>query len=238
MKLHPLIYFFLIVIFTGFSSCVSKKKYAEAKRMVAEKDAIISAERIKMNMITDSLRISLASKDSLIDSLSYRLNETISRKEKDKIRSSGIAKKSTLTREQEYEKKSLFIYNFTKMVEWPIEYNGTEFIIAVVGNDKTVKQLQEFMDQKKVSGKRIIVVKYKRGPKYNVVYITSDETGSFSQIKNSVKKNKTLIVTDDAVTGTHISFLLDQDKVRYIVDKPAIEKSGLKVGQELIRYSG
>jgi hypothetical protein len=189
-------------------------------------------------MINDSLRISLASKDSLIDSLSYRLNETVSRKEKDKIRSSGNTRKSTLSREQEYEKKSLFIYNFTKMIEWPIEYNGTEFIIGVAGSDKTVKQLQEFMDQKKVSGKKIIVVKYKKGARYNVVYITSAEMSSFSQVKNSVKKTKTLIVTDDAVLGTHISFLLDQDKVRYIVDKTAIEKSGMKVGQELIRYSG
>jgi hypothetical protein len=238
MKLHFLTYTFFIALFSiGFASCVSKKKYVQAQKRIAEKDSVILSERTRMNLLNDSLVFSIASRDSLIDSLSSRLNETISKKEKEKNRVIS-SKKSTMSKEQEYEKKSLFIYNFTKLVEWPIEYNGTEFVIAVAGNDEAIKRLQDFMGQKKVSGKKIIVVKYKKGARYNVVYVTSSEMSSFSMIKNAVKKNKTLIISDDASQGSHISFMLDQDKVRYVVDKPGIEKAGLKVGQELMRYSG
>lgn len=178
----------------------------------------------------------IADKDSVIDSLRFRLNETNQRKEKS--RTSSVAKKSSLTKAQEYEKKSLFIYNFTKYIEWPIEYNGVEFVIGVAGDDAALKQLQGFMSNKKVSGKKIIVEKYKKGARYNLVYITSSQTANVSYIKELVRKNKTLLVTDEPAAGTHISFLLDDDKVRYNVDKISIERSGLKVGQELMRYSG
>jgi hypothetical protein len=221
------------------TSCVSKKKYAEAQKQVSRKDSLYIAESSRFKLLNDSLRTELALRDSIIDSLNYRLNENLVKKEKDKTKTyGGYAKKSTMSREQEYEKKSLFIYNFTKLIEWPIEYNGTEFKIGVVGDDWTTAELQKFTANKKVSGKKIIVEKFQKGARYNVVYITGPSMGTFSMVKNSVKKNKTLIVSDEAASGTHISFIIDQDKVRYIADKAAIEKAGMKVGQELMRYSG
>lgn len=229
----------LLVAFFAFSSCVSKKKYAELQTKTMAKDTAFALERAKLQTIGDSLLYIVARKDSIIDSLSVKLNELAIKKEKEKAKTPlSSAKRSTMSKEQESEKKSLFLYNFTKHVEWPIEYNGTEFIIGVAGDDQTVKALQEFMLQRKVSGKKIIVEKYKKGSRYNVVYITSANSYSFSGIKTSVKNNKTLLVTDDSISGSHITFVIDQDKVRYLVDKQSIEKSGMKVGQELMRYSG
>lgn len=226
---------FSIVLF-GLTSCVSKKKYMQLRQDTSLTESCLEAEKAGYRKQSDSLRMLVVRKDSLIDSLGMRLNEFVIKREKAK--GATVVKKSTLTKEQECEKKSLFLYNFTKYIEWPIEYNGTDFIIGVSGPDQTVKMIQDFMAQKKVGGKKIIVEKYKKGARYNVVYVTSSDTGNFSSIKNFVKKNKTLLVTDDAASGSHITFLIDQDKVRYVVDKVSIEKVGLKVGQELMRYSG
>jgi hypothetical protein len=236
MKVRILLYCLLSAI--ALSSCVSKKKYLEARRELSDKDQQLNSERTKMLAVNDSLRMTLSLKDAIIDSLSEKLNEALAKKEKERKSATLAAKKTTMSKEQVNEKKSLFIYNFTKLIEWPIEYNGIEFVIGIAGDDETVKQLQGFMAQKKVSGKKIIVEKYRKGGRYNVIYVTSSSAGNFASIKNSVKKNKTLLVSDDAAQGTHISFLLDQDKVRYFVDKAAIEKAGMKVGQELMRYSG
>lgn len=227
---------YLILLFAlTLVSCVSKKKYAEVQAASAKNEAALVSEKTTLRSLNDSLLVVIAAKDSLIDSLTYKLSAV----KKEKVKSTAVSsRKSTMSREQECEKKSLFIYNFTKLVEWPIEYNGTEFIIGIAGDDQCVQQLQNFMSQKKVSGKKIIVEKYKKGARYNVVYITSSETNNFSTIKNAVKKTKTLLVTDDSAEGAHISFMLDQDKVRYMVNKAAIEKAGMKVGQELMRYSG
>lgn len=238
MKSRLLTYSIIALFAATFVSCVSKKKYLRLEKSAVENVATLSMQKLQLQVLNDSLRMQLVLKDSTIDSLSTKLNEATVKKEKEKGKTPVVAKKSTLSKDQEYEKKSLFLYNFTKLVEWPIEYNGTEFVIGVVGDEQWIKQLQGFMAQKKVSGKKIIVEKYKKGARYNVVYIPSSEMNSFSTVKNAVKKTKTLLVTDDAVQGTHISFMLDQDKVRYMVDKIAIEKAGMKVGQELMRYSG
>jgi hypothetical protein len=229
------IYFILILL--GLSSCVSRKKYKVLQGELSLKEENFKKERTQYLSLNDSLKYLVVYKDSVIDSLNNRLNEAASKKEKSKT-FSGSYKKSILTKDQEYEKKSLFIYNFTKHIEWPIEFNGTEFIIGVAGDELAIKRLENFMQQKKVSGKKILVEKYKKGARYNLVYITSAQNGNFQMIWNAVRKNKTLIVTDDFMQGGHISFTVDLDKVKYIVDKPAIEKTGLKVAQELIRYSG
>jgi len=238
MKSRLLTYSIFIIVAASLVSCVSKKKYLRLEKSSVDTVATLSREKMQLQLMNDSLKRSLVLKDSMIDSLSFKLNEVTVKKDKDRGKTTVAAKKSTLSKEQEYEKKSLFLYNFTKLVEWPIEYNGTEFVIGVVGDEQWVKQLQGFMAQKKVSGKKIIVEKYKKGARYNVVYVPSSEMGAFSVVKNAVKKTKALLVTDDAAPGTHISFMLDQDKVRYLVDKVAIEKAGMKVGQELMRYSG
>ena len=241
MKLKLLYsYIPFVIAFLALTSCVSKKKYVALQTKSTASETAFAAEKTKFRATGDSLRFVIAAKDSIIDSLSARLTDIMLKRDKEKAKSPALSsvKKSNMTREQECEKKSLFLYNFTKHVEWPIEYNGTEFIIGVAGDDQTTKQLEEFMLQRKVSGKRIIVEKYKKGKKYNVVYVTSSNSYSFSSIRSSVKNNKTLLVTDDNLQGSHITFLLDLDKVRYIVDKISIEKSGMKVGQELMRYSG
>jgi hypothetical protein len=244
MKIHLRSYFFIaFLFFVCFSSCVTKKKYATLQKNTASKETSFQSERSRYLSLNDSLRKTIMFKDSIIDSLSFKLNSELSKREKEKEKERArlaalAASKSTLTKEQEFEKKSIFIYNFTKLVEWPIEYNGIEFVIGVAGDDQKIKDLKDFMAQKKVTGKKIIVEKYRKGARYNLIYITSKEIASFSTIKSAVKKSKTLLVSDEAVEGSHISFLLDEDKVRYFVNKIAIEKLGLKVGQELLRYAG
>jgi hypothetical protein len=228
------------------SSCVSKKKFVELQKKNDTLSGYSQSEFKKHKYISDSLIYQLAQKDSIIDSLTIRLAEY---QKKDKSRGAnsggggsytGSKKTSTLSKDQERDKKSLFIYNFTKFIEWPLEYNGTEFIIAVLGDDKVITQMQSFLADKKTFGKKILVKKYVKGARYNIVYITSQKSSSLYSVKNDVKHNKTVVITDDDLNaqGSHISFILDDDKVRYTVNKLAIEKLGLKVGQELMRYSG
>ena len=180
------------------------------------------------------------SKDSLIDSLSIKLNELQHKQEKYKP-VVYTKKSSILTKEQEYNKKALFIYNFAKDIEWPTIYNGTDFVIGVAGDVIVLKELKTLLQDKKVSGKKITVEEYIPGNRYNVVYISSSRNENFETIKKYARKNKTLLVTDDQNlinSGAHISFIIDQDKIRYIANKPEIEKVGLKVSEELMRYSG
>ncbi|MFL5762963.1 MAG: YfiR family protein [Bacteroidia bacterium] len=224
------------------SSCVSSKKYKalETAKISTDKENNDYRDHLKRSaIVSDSLKMVIVQKDSVIDSLNLKIADLQAKKEKPKA--SVVAKKaSSLTKDQEYDKKSQFIYNFAAYIEWPVLYNGTDFVIGVEGDDDVIKKIATVIGNKKVGGKKVRVEKYDKVTKYHMVYVTSSRDALFSSIKNDVKKNKTVIIADGeafANSGANICFTLDDDKVRYTINKPSIEKVGLKVSQELMRFS-
>ncbi|OFY83079.1 MAG: hypothetical protein A3F72_18985 [Bacteroidetes bacterium RIFCSPLOWO2_12_FULL_35_15] len=230
MRQKRKIYLQIFLLFTmTLGSCVSKREFLKSESKNKEQENILSS----LSKSNDSLYLALEAKDAIIDSLNYKISGITLKKTKNPAE----GKKGSLSKRQESDKKAVFIYNFTKYIEWPIEYNGIDFIIGVLGDEQALRQLQEFMSLKKVAGKKITVEKFSKNGKYNLVYITSLSNSSFEDIKNRFKKHKTLLVTDKETPGSHISFSIEQDKIKYTLNKTAIEKVGLKVGQELIHYS-
>jgi hypothetical protein len=230
--------FFLLISVISFSSCISKRKYLSLQNSAERSNLECEEKTRKIQAYNDSLILVMSEKDSIIDSLSVKL---IAYQLKKETLKPVYNRASTLSKEQEYNKKALFIYNFTKNIEWPVLYNGTQFVIGVSGAPLVLKELQALMIDKKVGGKEMIIEEYKPGNRYNVVYVASSKTDNFIAIKALVKNNKTLLVTDDPSLnnqGAHISFSIDKDKVHYIVNKTAIEKAGMKVTVELMRFSG
>lgn len=241
MKLRFLLNFFYCFLFLCFTSCVSKKKYAgleKSHKQIVAREAQRDLDLSKLSSNNDSLKSELVKRDSIIDSLNVKIAVFQSKKEKSKVFSSK--KSSNLTKEQEYEMKSQFVYNFASYIEWPVVYNGTDFVIGVAGDKDIVNKIQETIGNKKVGGKKLKIEKYNKVTNYHVVYITSSSSNTFVTIKNESKKNKTILISDDNAffaAGAHVSFIMDDDKIKYIINKPIIEKIGLKVSQELMRFS-
>src|ERR1043165_5864425 len=226
----------------GTSSCVSSKKYKalQSTNLTIDQANKDYQEKLKATAAkNDSLQAVIVMQDSIIDSLTIRIAEMDVKKEKPKVVASS-KKTSSLSKDQEYDKKSQFIYNFAAYIEWPVVYNGTEFVIGVEGDKDVLKKIENVIGNKKVGGKTVRVEKYNKVTKYHLVYITSPKGLLFNSIRNEVKKNKTVIICDDAAlsaSGAHISFMLDDDKVKYTINKPSIDKIGLKRSQELMRFS-
>ena len=221
------------------TSCVSKKKYLQLQ--TSTNNVLYESKIKKLSASNDSLISAVHKKDTLIDSLNSACISFRKEKEKEKPKFIYAKKASTLSVDQEYDKKAQFIYNFGAYIEWPVEFNGTDFVIGVVGNADIIKKLQNAIANKKVKGKKIVIQSYIKGAKYNIIYVTTSKTSEFSSVREDSKKNKTLFISDDELqyaTGSHIVFILDEDKVRYLLNKIEIEKAGLKVSQELMRFSG
>ena len=71
--LHNLFYCFLFICFT---SCVSKKKYVELKTQnvkTSDDNKKNTANLNKAIMLSDSLKVELVKKDSIIDSLNAKI---------------------------------------------------------------------------------------------------------------------------------------------------------------------
>src|SRR6187399_875019 len=56
----------------------------------------------------------------------------------------------------EYQIKAMFVFNFTKYVEWP-EVKSDFFTIGVIGESEIIEPLERISIQKKVGDKKIVV---------------------------------------------------------------------------------
>lgn len=222
------------------ASCVSQKKYKslqEQTNQLAVEKGLAEDVLNKLSVENDSLK----KENELLDSL-LRIE-----REKNAIAGGGKRdlglpkpkKKSTLSKEEEYDKKALFLYNFTSYVSWS-KFNGASFKIALAGESPILQFLTNYTKGKKFIKVPFEIVNYVPGQEYQIIFISNAASKNFAKIKSDVGKKNTLIVTENTLfdkMGGHISFYIDGDKVNFLVNKPAIEKAGLNVSSKLVKFS-
>ena len=63
--------------------------------------------------------------------------------------------------DKETSLKAVFLYNFTKYVEWENPNNG-QFVIGVVGTSGVVPALIQISKSHHVSGRKIVIMNFKK----------------------------------------------------------------------------
>jgi len=136
-----------------------------------------------------------------------------------------------------YKLHSLFIYNFTKHIQW--ESVGDTFTVGVYGNDLALKEVKANLTGKKYAGKDIRVINIVGIGDANASQIVYAPKSNKSEILNtfdSANKNNTLFVSEDdlVANGFAISFVLNDSKLGFKVSKSNLEASGLKISSSLL----
>jgi hypothetical protein len=135
--------------------------------------------------------------------------------------------------------QSIFIYNFTRLVEWPESYKSGDFIIGVLGNSEIYGELEAYTAGKKVGMQSIVVKKYKdfsEVDKCNILFLSYNRSG---QLVDLIKKTDTtpmLIIGERKNImneGAGIGFVLVDDKLKFELNLPAATRNGLKVNSKL-----
>lgn len=134
--------------------------------------------------------------------------------------------------------KTVFVFNFTRYIQWPT--NESDFTIGILGSDKDLHNaFTDMASRKSTSGKKIII-KNITSPNdaaaCDIVYIPTDNSSQFSQVKSQNLKN-VLIITEKAGLGRQgsgINFIQVDGKMRFEINKGEIEKAGLKVSSQLL----
>jgi hypothetical protein len=140
--------------------------------------------------------------------------------------------------------KAIYIYNFTKYIEWPTTYREGNFVIAIVGsNSALLNELSKMANSKTVGNQKFEIRNISScniADKYNIVYVSSDNSGQLTDVINKVKGKSTLIVTDKpglAKQGSGINFFIDGSKQKIELNKANIEKYKLKVASTLVEMA-
>jgi hypothetical protein len=140
--------------------------------------------------------------------------------------------------------KAIYIYNFTKYIEWPEDYKDGNFVVGVLGNNvPLINELNKMATSKTVGNQKIEIknmASVSEASKCHIVFILSDNSGQLTDVLGKVKGKSALIVTDKpglAKLGSAINFFIDDNKQKIELNKSNIEKYKLKVASTLVEMA-
>lgn len=150
---------------------------------------------------------------------------------------SGIA--STFAQDAKY--KALFIYNFTKHIEWPAEAKTGDFIIGIVGHSELYNNLSGITTGKKAGSQNIVVKKFKNPDELSdchILFLGTGQSGGskFEMVMAKTTGKSTLIVTERAgmaKKGSVINFVVQAGKIKFELNKTNATDHNLTISSYL-----
>ncbi|MCC7303657.1 MAG: YfiR family protein [Bacteroidia bacterium] len=135
--------------------------------------------------------------------------------------------------------KAVFLYNFTKYIEWPQKYKSGNFIIGVLADEGFAKEIDVFFNPKSIGSQRF-EIKYFPKPsdisQCHMIYVSPNFSGNISEVLNRIKGKSTLLITEKAgyaKQGAAINFTVVENKQKFELNKANAEKYDLKVSSSL-----
>lgn len=144
---------------------------------------------------------------------------------------------------QNYKMHSVFIYSFTRYVQWPDAYNQGDFEILIIGDSPIVEELKAMAQAKKVGDRAIKITKIKSPSeirKCNILFVPTSKSGDIAEIMDKINSQSILVVTEEpglGQKGSDINFIVKDGKLAFELNQASVNKQGLKVSNELSRLA-
>jgi hypothetical protein len=143
------------------------------------------------------------------------------------------------------EVKAAFLYNFGKFVVWPGSSGRQEasFAIGVLGDSLMADVLDRIVRDKLVQDRRIEVRRIRSASEAQdcqILFIGAAERDRLGDILDTLDRRSVLTVSDiDAFVdrGGMIRLLLDQNKVRFEINRTVVDRAGLKMSSQLLKLA-
>ena len=139
--------------------------------------------------------------------------------------------------------KSVFIYNFTKYIQWPSDDSSGVFIIGVYGESNIVIALKEIARKKTVSGRKIQIKQYQHTnniDKCHILFITQNEEKAIPDILDRIKNKNILSVSEVDNFSEHggmINLIPIEGKIKFEINLASLKRAGLTAGSQLLKLA-
>jgi hypothetical protein len=136
--------------------------------------------------------------------------------------------------------KALFMYNFTKYIEWPNEYQHGDFTIGVFGSSPIVTELEMIASKRKAGNQTIIIQQFNSVNdirKCHILYIPTNKSASLLDILSKINGEPTLVITDSpglAHKGSSVNYVVKGSQQDFEINKKKIESVHLKINSTLL----
>lgn len=139
--------------------------------------------------------------------------------------------------------KALYIYNFSKNVDWPKSYKKGNFVIGVIGNEAVYKKLIELYSTKTIGAQPIEIKQFSKSSDIkgcHLIYVANSRSSSLPSIVKAQSGTSALVIgeNDDALgQGAVINFLFSDQKLKFTISKKNADKRDLFIGQNLEKWA-
>jgi len=153
----------------------------------------------------------------------------------------------TLAQTGEYNIKAVFIERFTRYIEWPEESAVSDtsqpFVLGIIGKNPFGSVLEEIYSTQRIRKKKVIIryiSKLDEIKGCNLLFLSESEKKELSKILSFSRKRPILTVSDTkdfAGKGVAINFVIIEGKIKFEINKSAIDNVGLKVSSQLLKLA-
>jgi hypothetical protein len=142
---------------------------------------------------------------------------------------------SAAAQTQESKIQALFILKFIENISWP--QDRKDVVIGVVGKNDIIAELESRLQAKNPNGMVVKKITPAEIGTCDVVYVPSTEDKYMSSVLGATSASKSVLLiteTDYSSKGSGISFIEEAGKIRFAINKNAIESKGLKISGALL----
>ena len=140
-----------------------------------------------------------------------------------------------------YKIQTIFMYNFSKYIEWPAETSQGEFVIGIIGPEELVKEVENMANIKSTEGRKFVVKQISspaEADQLHILLISSKDDQHIPAAVARYEGSPTLVVSqsDNALAmGSCVNFLVNaQGKMQYELNEDRIKGKGLKIASSLL----
>ncbi|MEM6524055.1 MAG: YfiR family protein [Bacteroidota bacterium] len=140
--------------------------------------------------------------------------------------------------------KAIFLYNFSKHVEWPEAMATGRFKIGIYGTYPTLWEELERMSKIKRRGDRSFeIIQFDRMDKIvptHILFVVKNNANDLTRISKQLKNSSTLLVTEEEgyiKKGAHINLYYENNKQKMELNPSTFGDNGLKASSQLVSIS-
>ena len=159
------------------------------------------------------------------------------------LMSNTIEYTKSLSDTQEYALKAAFIYRFIEYVEWDKNNNSKTFEIGVLKESPITEMLVEISKDKKVKDKKMYIREYDDLNDIgfcDILFVSQNYDRPIEEVISKFGNKNLLIITEKigyGAKGSHINFLISENKLKFEVNLSAVKKAGLKLSSQLLEHA-
>jgi hypothetical protein len=144
---------------------------------------------------------------------------------------------------REYDIKAVFLYHFTRYLQWPEDAEPEVFTIAVLGESGIVAPLQDIAKRKTVGTTPIVVrpcSEIGQIGRPRILFIAKSALPRIDQVLEKTRNTDILTVGEAeglAARGVAVNFVLREGTVKFEINEKTLTEARIQIGSQLLKLA-